>query len=396
MTNCRQCGAGEQNGRFCVQCGAALSAPGPPVPPVPPVPPAPTVTEPALSDTVFRRAPAWPTNNPPQFGAVGGFPPIAAPPSMAPEPNPPHSRRLAGWWIGAAAAVVVVAISVTAVVLLNRGTEGGSAGIAATATALPPASPSASSDSLSSGQSQVQGSANAASGAPTAATVSGATVSAAPAPGPVASVLGTSAPAPTVASGLAATQQAAIPCGNAYIVQVASELDQAAFARRVSAVQLAGQLPAGAKWTQTSDSCAIFTAQVNALVLYSGPYASAFDACPARLASPPDAFIKGTTPDTANSYVSCLCPADASTLPAIRTVGEQGVWIGELQRVLGSRLDCNVGSINADPSMGDPGRWGTYTADTAAAVGRFQRDNALPVTSQVDAATWAALRCQSC
>ena len=293
------------------------------------------------------------------------------------------------------AAVVVVTISVTAVVLLNRGTEGGSPGIAATATALPPASPSASSDSLSSGQSQVQGSANAASGAPTAATVSGATVSAAPAPGP-ASVLGTSAPVPTVASGLAATQQAAIPCGNAYIVQVASELDQAAFARRVSVVQLAGQLPAGAKWTQTSDSWAIFTAQVNALVLYSGPYASAFEACPARLASPPDAFIKGTTPDTANSYVSCLCPAAPSSLPAIRTVGEQGVWIGELQRVLGSRLDCNVGSINADPSMGDPGRWGTYTADTAAAVGRFQRDNALPVTSQVDAATWAALWSQSC
>jgi Putative peptidoglycan binding domain len=261
---------------------------------------------------------------------------------------------------------------------------------------FPPASPSASGAPTTSGDSQVQGSANTASGAQTAATVSGATVSAAPAPGSVASVLGTTAPAPTVASGLAATQQAAIPCGNAYIVQVASELDQATFARRVSAVQLANQLPPGAKWTQTSDSCAIFTAQINALVPYSGPYASPFDACPARLASPPDAFIKGTTPDTANTYVSCLCPADASSLPAIRTVGELGVWIGELQRVLGSRLDYNVGSINADPSVGDPGRWGTYTADTAAAVGRLQRDAGLPVTSQVDAATWAVLRAQSC
>lgn len=391
MTNCLQCGAVDQNGRFCVQCGAALSEPvqygGPTTP---------TVTEPALSDTVYRRTPAWPTNDPPQFGAVGHMPPPSTAPSIVPESAPQRSRRVAGWWIVAAAAVVVVAISVTAVVLLNRGTEGGSAGIAATATALPPASPSASGAPTTSGESQAQGSADATSGSATAATVSGATVSAAPAPGSVASVLGTTAPAPTVASGLAATQQAAIPCGNAYIVQVASELDQATFARRVSAVQLANQLPPGAKWTQTSDSCAIFTAQVNALVLYSGPYASPFDACPARLAGPPDAFIKGTTPDTANTYVSCLCPADASSLPAIRTVGEQGVWIGELQRVLGTRLDYNVGSINADPSVGDPGRWGTYTADTAAAVGRFQAEAGLPVTSQVDAATWAALRGQSC
>jgi hypothetical protein len=383
MTNCPQCGAVEQNGRFCVQCGAALPAPAPYD--------APTVTEPAGSDTVLRRGPAWPAAESPQFGGVGGRPPSARPPNA-----PQRSDRVAGWWIVAAAAVVVVAISVTAVVLLNRGTEGGSAGIVATATALPPASPTASGGPITSGGTEAQRSADAASGSATAATVSGATVPAAPGPGSVASVLGTTAPAPTVATGLAATQQAAIPCGNAYIVQVASELDQPAFAARVSAVQSANQLTPGAKWTQTSDSCAIFTSQINALVLYSGPYGSPYDACPARLASPPDAFIKGTTPATSSTYVSCLCPAETSSLPAIHTVGEQGVWIGELQRVLGSRLDFSVGSINADPSVGDPGRWGTYTAETAAAVGRFQADAGLPVTSQVDGATWAALRGQSC
>ena len=246
------------------------------------------------------------------------------------------------------------------------------------------------------GGTDVPRSADAAPGSATAATVSGATIPAAPGPGSVASVLGTTAPVPARRHWARGDPAGAIPCGNAYIVQVASELDQPAFAARVSAVQSANQLPPGAKWTQTSDSCAIFTSQVNALVLYSGPYTSPYDACPARLASPPDAFIKGTTPATSSTYVSCLCPAEASSLPAIRTVGEQGVWIGELQRVLGSRLDYNVGSVNADPSVGDPGHWGTYMAETAAAVGRFQADAGLPVTSQVDAATWVVLRGQSC
>ncbi|MET0966596.1 MAG: peptidoglycan-binding domain-containing protein [Nakamurella sp.] len=78
------------------------------------------------------------------------------------------------------------------------------------------------------------------------------------------------------------------------------------------------------------------------------------------------------------------------------TVGQQGVWVGELQRVLGSKLDYGIGSINADPENGDPGRWGIYTADTAAAVGRFQADNGLPATAQVDSSTWAGLQRASC
>jgi Putative peptidoglycan binding domain len=132
------------------------------------------------------------------------------------------------------------------------------------------------------------------------------------------------------------------------------------------------------------------------LVLYAGPFASPYDACAARLASPPDAFIKGTTPETSQQFVSCLCPATVTDLPAITSVGQQGVWIGELQRVLGGRLDYDVGPINADAAAGNPGQWGTYTADTAAAVGRFQAASGLNRTKQVDAVTWGALKAQAC
>ena len=86
----------------------------------------------------------------------------------------------------------------------------------------------------------------------------------------------------------------------------------------------------------------------------------------------------------------------AGQLPVVTTVGQQGVWVGELQRVLGSRLDYSIGSINADPASGDPGRWGIFTAETAAAVGRFQTDNGLAATNQVDGTTWAALQRASC
>jgi hypothetical protein len=114
------------------------------------------------------------------------------------------------------------------------------------------------------------------------------------------------------------------------------------------------------------------------------------------LASPADAFVKSTDPATVGTFRSCLCPAAAGDLPAISTVGQQGVWIGELQRVLGGGLDYTVGAINADPAVGDPGRWGTYTAETAAAVRRFQADHGLAATGQVDAATWSALQVAWC
>ena len=291
MTNCPQCGAVEQNGRFCVQCGAALPAPAP--------------YECRHADRHRARGvrhgpPAWAgvaggTNHRSSARSAACHP--SAPPS-SPQPARPFTppRGLVDRRGGRRRRCRDLGDRGRAAQSRNRRRLGGDC---------------CDRNGPASGKSrgverphrrraatEVQRSPNAASGAATAATVSGATVSAAPGPGSVASVLGTSAPAPTVASGLAATQQAAIPCGNAYIVQVASELDQAAFAARVSAVQSANQLPPGAKWTQTSDSCAIFTSQINALVLYSGPYASPYDACPARLASPPDAFIKGTTPAT--------------------------------------------------------------------------------------------------
>ena len=187
-----------------------------------------------------------------------------------------------------------------------------------------------------------------------------------------------------------------IPCADGYIVQVASELDPATFEQRVAALRAAGQLPPDAKWAEANASCPIFTSQVNVLVLYAGPFATPYDACAARLASPPDAFIKGTTPASANTFVSCLCPGNADQIPVITAVGEQGVWVGELQRVLGSALDLDVGSINADSATGNPGSWGVYTAETAAAVGAFQGANGLPTTQVVDTATWAALQARTC
>jgi len=188
----------------------------------------------------------------------------------------------------------------------------------------------------------------------------------------------------------------AIGCNTGYIVQVASELNASAFASRVAQLRASGTLPTGTKWADTSSSCSIFTTQANVLVLYAGPFDSPYAACPARLASPADAFIKGSTPESSRQYISCLCPAVAGQLPVVTTVGQQGVWVGELQRVLGSRLDYSIGSINADPASGDPGRWGIFTAETAAAVGRFQTDNGLAATNQVDGTTWAALQRASC
>ncbi len=189
-----------------------------------------------------------------------------------------------------------------------------------------------------------------------------------------------------------------IACGTGYIVQVASELDQGAFAARVSALRAAGTLPAESKWTETSTSCPIFANQQNVYVLYVGPFADWVDACPARLSSPADALLKQTDPGAVGSFMACICPAYANnhSPPPITTIGQESPWVGELQRVLGAGLDYNVGDINAEPSRNDPGRWGIYTAETAAAVGRYQADHGLPVTEQVDGQTWGTLEYQWC
>ncbi|WP_395725238.1 peptidoglycan-binding protein [Nakamurella sp.] len=187
-----------------------------------------------------------------------------------------------------------------------------------------------------------------------------------------------------------------IACSSGFIVQIASELDEPTFRNRVATLRSTGMFPNDARWTQTAAGCSLFTSQTNVFVSYAGPFATWADGCPARLSSPPDAFIKSTDPGSVDTFLTCLCPAGVGDLPAITTVGQRGVWVGELQRVLGAGLDYQVGSINADAAAGNPGHWGEYTTETAAAVGRFQADHGLPRTEQVDRDTWAGLQAARC
>jgi hypothetical protein len=317
-----------------------------------------------------------------------GVPPTGpAPAGLLPAGSPPP-RRSAGpaWAIAALVAVLVAAAAVVAVVLVRTGSsDQDSTTAASSAQALPPTA--AGSPETRPVAPPRQSKAYVQTGGGTA----GGTGSA----GPATSGPAPSGSAPAAAAAAVAPTRQDIGCNEGYIVQVASELDRQAFDRRIAELRGAGQLPAGVKWAETSSSCKIFTAQVNVLVLYAGPFGTPTDACPARLASPADAFIKGTTPDV-TSVISCVCPADPNSLPKITTVGQRDVWVGELQRILGGKLDYDVGEINADPAAGDPGRWGVYTDETAAAVGRFQLDSNLPNSRQVDAATWSALKAQGC
>lgn len=179
-----------------------------------------------------------------------------------------------------------------------------------------------------------------------------------------------------------------IPCGGGYIVQLASEVNADAFTKRVAALKAAGQVPAGSFAADSTRSCQIFSGQVNTLVLYAGPFSGPYDGCAARLGGPADAFIRGQSADTSHKYVSCLCPASAGALPRINKVGEQHVWIGELQRVLGNRLNMDIGDVGNS--------WGTYTEDTKDAVARFQKSARLKDNGKVDARTWQALQQASC
>ena len=179
-----------------------------------------------------------------------------------------------------------------------------------------------------------------------------------------------------------------IVCNAGYVVQLASELNTAAFTARVAALKASGQVPAGALAADSAKSCKIFTSQSNTLVLYSGPYSGKYDGCAARLAGPGDAYIKGSNPATAQEYISCLCPAVAGRLPDYNKVGQQGVWIGELQRVLGNRLNIDIPDLT--------GNWGTYTAGTRDAVKKFQQSARLPANGAVNARTWQALHRAAC
>ncbi|HEY4991150.1 MAG TPA: peptidoglycan-binding domain-containing protein, partial [Nakamurella sp.] len=134
----------------------------------------------------------------------------------------------------------------------------------------------------------------------------------------------------------------------------------------------------------------LFTAQQDLWVLYAGPFDSVAAACPARLASPPDALVKGITEDTKLTYFGCICVTQVAQLPSI-SPGASGVWVGELQRALRVKLKRSVGDIDGPPSL-----WGSYTSQTQDAVTQFQSDVGLPATGVVDAATWTALVGASC
>ncbi|MET3807528.1 hypothetical protein ABIB25_004554 [Nakamurella sp. UYEF19] len=198
----------------------------------------------------------------------------------------------------------------------------------------------------------------------------------------------TAPPTPTTPAVVLGVPQKNITCNAGYIVQLASEFDAATFAAHVARLKAAGQVPTGALAADSAGSCKIFTSQTNTLVLYAGPFSSPYAGCAARLSGPADAYIKGSNPDTSGQYVSCLCPTSINALPQYSAVGQQGVWIGEVQRVLGNRLNFNVSDLS--------GNWGTFTAGTKAAVLRFQQSVKLPANGVLDGRTWQAIQRAEC
>lgn len=180
-----------------------------------------------------------------------------------------------------------------------------------------------------------------------------------------------------------------IACTDGYIVQLASELTPKAFTARIATLRQQGLVPANAKAADSTKSCKLFTNQSNTLILYAGPFKHRYDACGDRLAGPYDAFIRGATPGTAAEFVSCICPAQARSLPRVSKVGDTSQWIGELQRMLAAHLRYRIDDLGV-------GTWGVYTAGTRSAVKRFQSDNHLRPSGTVDAATWAALQHAGC
>ncbi|MBM9469440.1 peptidoglycan-binding domain-containing protein [Nakamurella leprariae] len=190
-----------------------------------------------------------------------------------------------------------------------------------------------------------------------------------------------------------------IACGSGYVVQLASATDLGEFGRRIDDLREQYQVPDGARWGETSASCDIFSSDGNAYVLWSGPYPEPYAGCPDRVAGPADAFIKLAAPEQATApLITCLCPADTSDpalLPLLDAVGLQHVWIGELQRILVSRLGYDI-DLGPDPTLGLTSSWGWYTSATAAAVQEYQTDSGLPVTGVVDRSVWSALQLDVC
>ena len=184
-----------------------------------------------------------------------------------------------------------------------------------------------------------------------------------------------------------------LPCNtDGFIVQVASELSEAAFQQRIAVIRAAGQLPPGARYLTDEGDCGLFTAQQQLWVLYTGPFATPAHACPTRLQSPTDSFIKGITKSTKQEYFACLCVTSVAAMPPVGPGTSGASGSAELQRALRTKLKDNVGDIDGPPSL-----WGVYTAETASAVARFQSDSGLSRPDRLaDEATWQQLQSQSC
>jgi len=391
MAWCALCGTAGQHGRYCTRCGGTIEQ------------------APNASDRRDDRSESDQLND-----TMPGIPVVSMPPAYGAPPSGSHAyhdvgsepamrrpqQRRRSWVLGGSVGLLVTAVALTAVLVVRQqssiGDEATPSGVAqvpdapnAVASTAPSASSSAPEERTSASTDSTATAADSAAGAAGGVTVTQTETQ-------LAAVTPPRAAAAQAQPDRMGGARADITCEPGYIVLVASDTDKASFVDRVAELRTLNQMPDGTKWTETQSSCSIFTTQTNAYVLYTGPFANPYDACRTRLASPPDAFIKGTTSGTATEYISCLCPQEHTGLPDITTVAQQGVWVGELQRILGAKLGYDVGSINADPSAGVASRWGIYTPETAAAVGRFQSDNNLPMTQHVDAVTWAALKAAQC
>lgn len=186
-----------------------------------------------------------------------------------------------------------------------------------------------------------------------------------------------------------------VDCSPGYVVQLASAKDPADFKARLTEMEAAQQLPKGAQWTysDTAEACSVFNTSRNVLVAFAGPFEEPYEGCEQRLQGPPDAFIRKVGAD---DFVSCVCPAEAGSLPRIDAVGQTGVWVAELQRLLGAGLGLNVGSIDAVPDRGIQSSWGVFTDATADALRQFQANAGMPVTGTTDPDTWKALQTAIC
>ena len=289
-------------------------------------------------------------------------------------------ERRRPWLLGALAAVAVVCVLAAVAFFVLRDQDTAAPGQAISpvpaTTVTVPVSPDPTTEVLATSVEEV------AAPTPTSASTEPTEPSTAPSE---------ATPAPSTGAGPVdplGGPQRDIACAPGFVVQIASAVDEAGFVARVAELRNANQLPSEAAVARTATSCAIFAGQRNSIVLYAGPFTGPYEGCQARLTSAPDSFIKGTTPETATQYVSCLCPAQVVAVPTIDTVGQTGVWVGELQRVLGNRLNI--------PILDLAGNWGTFTASTATAVAQFQATVGLPPVGVVDTATWQALQQAQC